>query len=155
MTQRLQITVEVPAERRSAFERMYLDFMTGESPHTREARALKTRARDVQERGVESLQALYEIAQAHSGQCRYVARFLAGLYNGVRFPFDLTDLRALDEAIFEHCLAVLRMDARPAKEVHEYFPDGGHKWEAMIARWGLDKEQVTRARELLREAGER
>ena len=106
-------------------------------------------------RGVESLQALYEIAQGHSGQCRYVARFLAGLYNGVRFPFDLTDLRALDEAIFEHCLAVLRMDARPAKEVHEYFPDGGHKWEAMIARWGLDKEQVTRARELLREADER
>lgn len=40
------------------------------------------------------------------------AKFLLGLYNGRRFPFDLTDLRCFDDDHFEAATTVLTMDAR-------------------------------------------
>lgn len=82
----------------------------------------------------EALQRLFDQAQGYRGQCAVVARLLAGLYNGSRFPFVLTDLRRLDDALFEDAMAVLRMDARHCvQEVHEYFDNGGRRFEAMIA----------------------
>ena len=39
------------------------------------------------------------------------AKMLLGLYNGTRFPFDLTELRAFDDLNLCDALAVLRMDA--------------------------------------------
>lgn len=69
----------------------------------------------------------------------FVARFLLGLYSGHRFPFDLTDLGCLDQAIFEDSMAVLRMDARlTAREVHTYSEDGHQKFEALAKRWGVE-----------------
>ncbi len=86
--------------------------------------------------GFEALQRLYAVAKGHSGQCRYVACFILGLYNGRRFPFDLTDLRGLDRVLFEDCMTVLRMDARvSAREVHTYFDQGGAKFEALAEQW--------------------
>lgn len=40
------------------------------------------------------------------------AKFLLGLYNGGRFPFDLTDLRCLDSELYAAAMKVLHMDAR-------------------------------------------
>lgn len=39
-----------------------------------------------------------------TGQARRLVCFLAGVYNGSDFPFDLTDLRALDTALANACL---------------------------------------------------
>lgn len=90
-------------------------------------------------KGVSALRRLYEVACGHSGQCRYVAAFLLGLYNGQRFPFDLTDLRAIDAAFFEDCMTVLRMDARLTRqEVHRYFDEGGKKFNALAEAWNID-----------------
>lgn len=90
----------------------------------------------LEEAGFEALQRLYEIALRDSGQCRFVAHFLLGLYSGVRFPCDLTDLRGLDEAIFDDCMTVLRMDARlTTREVHTYFSDGKRKFEDLAKLW--------------------
>lgn len=84
------------------------------------------------EAGIDALKRLYQVAQGDSGQCRYIARFLLGLYNGSRFPFDLTDLRPIDDALFDDCMKVLRMDARVRQqEVHTYFRNGGQAWERM------------------------
>ena len=86
--------------------------------------------------GVAALHRLAKVALNDSGQCRFIARFLLGLYNGTRFPFDLTDLRAVDGNLFEDCMLVLRMDARfTEKEVHCYFTEGGALFEEMAARW--------------------
>jgi hypothetical protein len=59
------------------------------------------------------------------------------LYNGNRFPFDLTDFRALDTDLFKDCMTVLAMDYRPRYEVHCYFKNGGNIWEAMARTWGF------------------
>ncbi|EWS65605.1 hypothetical protein Y695_01131 [Hydrogenophaga sp. T4] len=40
-------------------------------------------------------------------------------------------------------MALLRMDARHCvQEVHEYFEDGGRKWEQMISDWSMDKKST-------------
>lgn len=39
------------------------------------------------------------------------ARLLLGLYNGDRFPFDLTDLRRLDQGLMAAAMTVIQMDA--------------------------------------------
>lgn len=39
-------------------------------------------------------------------------KFLLSLYNGDRFQFDLTDLRAFDDGVLRAALIVLEMDAR-------------------------------------------
>lgn len=87
--------------------------------------------------GVAALKRLLPIAQGHSGQCKIVAAFLLGLYNGTRFPFDMTDFRILDTKIFDDCMTVLQMDRRPLQEVHCYFPDGGRVWEQLARDWGI------------------
>jgi hypothetical protein len=87
--------------------------------------------------GVDALVRLLNIARGHSGQCRYVAAFLLGLYNGNRFKFDLTDFRCLDTAIFEDCLEVLRLDNFPRQEVHLYFKNGGQIWEDLADQWRI------------------
>ncbi len=91
----------------------------------------------IREEGEAALRRLFDIAHGHSGQCRHVAAFLLGCYNGARFPFDLTDFRFLDRAIFEDCLVVLRMDSHPQQEVHEFFPDGGRAFEKLADAWRI------------------
>ena len=87
--------------------------------------------------GEAALRRLFDVAHGHSGQCKVVARFLLGCYNGLRFPFDLTDLRCIDSALFDDCMAVLKMDFQPAQEVHCYFPMGGSKFEALAKDWRI------------------
>lgn len=91
----------------------------------------------IREAGEAALRRLLPIAQGNSGQCRYVAAFLLSCYNGMRFKFDLTDFRALDTKIFNDCIAVLRMDSQPAKEVHCYFENGGAIFEQLAKDWNI------------------
>ena len=86
--------------------------------------------------GVEALQRLLPVAQRCTGQSRIVGRFLLGLYNGSAFPFSLTDLRGLDSALWEDCLAVLRLDRRPEQEVQEYIENGEEIWSHLKRAWG-------------------
>ncbi len=88
--------------------------------------------------GVPALRRLFELCESRdSGQISRVARLLAGLYNGTAYRFDLTDLRGLDTEILEDCLAVLRMDANPRQEVHEYFKDGNRRLHSVFRKFGI------------------
>lgn len=108
----------------------------------------------LEERGVAALQRLYKVACGDSGQCRFVARFLLGLYNGTRFPFDLTNFRAIDDGLFDDCMKVLQMDARfTRREVHTYFENGSKKWEALADSWRV--LDVFELRNMAREFAER
>lgn len=94
---------------------------------------------DVARAGTAALHRLLERVKAHwhTGQSRRIVSFLAGLYNGQDYPFDLTELRGVDRDIAEDCLALLALDARGIREVHCYIEDGGAVWEAMIEDYGL------------------
>lgn len=87
--------------------------------------------------GVAALRRLLPIAQRDHGASSVVARFLLNLYNGDRFPFDNTELRRLDYDVFDDCMAVLKMDFQPQREVHGYFDNGGAIWEKLAADWNI------------------
>lgn len=98
---------------------------------------LSTTASSGQPEALAAIQRLLEIAHRGTGQSRIAARFLLSLYNGDRFPFDLSDFRCLDLDIFKDCLVVLLMDYQPQREVHVYIKDGQRIWEAMAVAWGF------------------
>lgn len=82
----------------------------------------------------------FKADEGDSGQSVRIARFLLGLYNGPAFPFDLTDLRAIDRSLNNDCFAVLAMDSKVCEmEVHHYIEDGKARFEALAERF-LDKE---------------
>lgn len=138
----VRITVDVPTEKQQEFHKLWLQILNGEdNAVSRSVTSEKHNRAQVASEGVAALKRLYPIALRDTGQAKIVAKFLAGLYNGYRFPFDLTDLRMIDDSIFEDCMALLRMDARQCEqEVHQYFDDGSSKWEKMIRDWGLSKD---------------
>ena len=66
-----------------------------------------------------------------TGQAGRLVRFLAGVYNGSEFPFDLTDLRALDTELANACLDYLNYDRLSMREVHHHLSGGDrelHRW---------------------------
>lgn len=66
-----------------------------------------------------------------TGQAGRLVRFLAGVYNGYDYPFDLTDLRALDTRLANACLDYLNYDRLSKHEVHRHLSNGErelHQW---------------------------
>lgn len=135
----MKITVDVPVEKQEQFHQLWEQILSDETaPINQQVQAAQKASQDVKESGKAALFRLYEFAQGDTGQCRTIVWFLVGLYNGSAYPFDLTELRGIDDALFEDCMAVLRMDARHCvQEVHEYFEDGNRKWKQMISEWHL------------------
>jgi hypothetical protein len=87
--------------------------------------------------GEAALLRLLPVAQSDTGQSKRIARFVLGLYNGRRFPFDLSDLRGIDYELHDDCLAVLRMDHVLEQEVHLYFENGREIFERLAQDWSL------------------
>ena len=87
------------------------------------------------EAGEAALLRLVDVANTNTGQGRIVGTFLLGLYDGQGFPFDLTDLRGLDLALFRDCLDVLELDYQPELEVHMRVPDGQAIWGRLVQQW--------------------
>lgn len=91
--------------------------------------------------GLAALRRLVAVAQRGTGQSRIVGRFLLGLWNGQAYGFDLTELRGLDAELHDDCLAVLRLDQRPAREVHEYIEDGDRIWASLSDRYTTERDR--------------
>lgn len=70
---------------------------------------------------LDALSKVFEMAVRHNdtGGGSTLAKLLLGLYNGRRFPFDLTDLRRLDPGNFSAAMQVISMDVTHFRaEVH-------------------------------------
>lgn len=92
----------------------------------------------------DSLEYAVEIARTHVGTSggRAFATFLASLYNGNRVKADVSDIRILDRANFEHLMNVLRLVFETNSEPHTFFGDAGNEiFEDIIKRWGLEKRR--------------
>lgn len=92
----------------------------------------------------EALTHFFMLATCHSHSgARVAARLLLGMYNGQRFPFDLTDLRRLDAQNLDRAMVLLRMDARCSMEVHSWLDllysrtDFGERFEHMAHAWRM------------------
>lgn len=70
-------------------------------------------------------------------------KVLLGLYNGQRFPFDLTDLRRMDDRLLNAALHVIHMDAyRTPAEIHvvlaELYGVDRQDISSIFENWGWD-----------------
>lgn len=93
---------------------------------------------------IQALVTVWNITQLHVGTsgARAAAGVLLGLYNGTRFPFDMTDLRLLGSKELEAALAVITCDAtRCQMEVHSWLDritgrhDFGMRFEHLAHEW--------------------
>lgn len=87
----------------------------------------------VMERARTALHTIETAIREHptTGQARRLVRFLASVYNGSEYPFDLTDLRALDTELANACLDYLNYDRLGKREVHHHLSGGDrdlHQW---------------------------
>jgi len=94
---------------------------------------------EIIERARTSLQVIVKAIEEHpgTGQTGRLVRFLAGVYNGNEFPFDSTDLRALDTELANACIDYLNYDRLAKAEVHTHLPNGGRQMEWFIAQQGI------------------
>ena len=92
---------------------------------------------------LKSIEIALTIATTHYGTSggRVFATLLASMYNGARVKFDVSDLKSLDRANFEHALNAMRLCQELHKEPHQFFERGGEMFEKMIADWGLEKKK--------------
>jgi hypothetical protein len=104
---------------------------------------------EVMERARAGLQRIVKAIEEHpgTGQARRLVRFLAGVYNGGDYPFDLTDLRALDTDLANACIDYLNYDRLGKVEVHTHLPDGGRQMEWFIAQHGIRRQIHLSSRE--------
>ena len=65
------------------------------------------------------------------GQAGRLVRFLAAIYNGYEYSFDLTELRALDVKLANACLDYLNYDRLGKREVHHHLSSG----DSELNRW--------------------
>ena len=92
---------------------------------------------------LKSIEIALTIATRHHGTSggRVFATLLASMYNGNRFKFDVSDLKSLDMANFEHALNSMRLCQELHREPHQFFENGGELFETMIKNWGLEKKR--------------
>jgi len=64
-------------------------------------------------------------------------RFLAALYNGYEYAFDLIDLRALDTRLANACLDYLNYDRLGKQEVHHHLVGGERELHHWIEPYGI------------------
>ena len=122
-----------PGGQRAEFELAIAEILAGQRSRLEtleyDLERIKTRAL----KGLEFIERSIA-ANPTAGQSRYLVRFLAGLYNGEDYPFDLTVLRGLDDALCNACLDYLNYDRLGRLEVHRHLRGG----EAQLHRWLAD-----------------
>jgi len=72
-----------------------------------------------------------------SGQARRLVGFLAGVYNGSDYPFDLTDLRTLDTRLANACVDYLNYDRLGKREVHHHLAGGDRRLHQWLEDYGI------------------
>ena len=96
------------------------------------------RSRQATQGGVQAFARLLKLAEERdSGQIPRVARFVAAIYNGEAFPFDLFELRAVEIAISDDMLCCMDALRWGRADLHTLVADGDARVRAVIDRWDL------------------
>ena len=133
---KIHVEADIPASQLDEFERAIAAIAAGERPR------MDTLARDEGEivrRAMAALQRIETAIEAHpgTGQARRLVKFLAGVYNGEDYPFDLGELRALDTELANACLDYLNYDRLSKREVHKHLKNGDRDLHRWLERYDL------------------
>ena len=74
----------------------------------------------------------------HSGQGERIARFVASVYDGEAFPFDLFMLRTVDVDISDDMLVCIDALRWGKPDLCKLIPDGDKRVHGVLALWGIE-----------------
>ncbi len=126
----VHVEADIPISQRDEFERAMGEIVAGRRPRMD---ALDRDLAQIKIRAMAALQDIEKTINEHptTGQAKRLVRFLAGVYNGQDYPFDLTELRGLDTNLANACLDYLNYDRLGIAEVHKHLANGDrdlHRW---------------------------
>jgi hypothetical protein len=132
----VHVEADIPVSQRDEFERAMVDIVAGERPR------MDTLDRDVgaiTRRALEALKVIEAAIHSHptTGGARWLVKFLAGVYNGQDYPFDLSELRGLDTNLANACLDYLNYDRLGIKEVHKHLINGDQDLHRWLEEYGI------------------
>ena len=126
----VHVEAEIPEGLRDEFHQAMIEITSGRRPRIE---ALARQEALIKARALEGLKRIEAAISQNptAGQSRRLLHFLAGMYNGQDYPFDLTMLRSLDEELCNACLDYLNYDRLGHTEVHRHLQGGDtrlHRW---------------------------
>lgn len=132
----VRVRADIPDYLQSEFEKMMSELLAG---NRLRMDALEHDVAAITQRAATALASIVNAIEAHptTGQAGRLVRFLAGLYNGQDYPFDLTELRGLDTVLANACLDYLNYDRLGITEVHRHLPGGDRQLHGWMRGCGL------------------
>ncbi len=136
----LHVEADIPASQLDEFNRAITNLIVGDRPRMD---ALVRDEGEILRRANAALQLIERTIGEHpgTGQARRLVSFIAGVYNGQDYPFDLSELRGLDAALANACLDYLNYDRLGKTEVHKHLSNGERDLHAWIERYGLTPQR--------------
>ena len=112
--------------------------MTEPTDFQHQQREWDERARAAQASAAQAYARLLQLAEdSDTGQARTIARFIAGTFDGMSFPFDPFDLRSVDVAISDDMLVCLDALRWGRADLYKLVPDGRERILEMLKAWGF------------------
>lgn len=153
----ITLTVHNPAQA-NELDAAWREIVTGEK--LPRSATLERDLEAIQERARIGLETIERAIREHptTGQAGRLVQFLAAIYNGYDFSFDLTDLRTLDTKLANACLDYLNYDRLSKAEVHKHLRDGDRELHRWIRDYGvqprltLDERHAEAFAELMKHA---
>jgi hypothetical protein len=132
MTKKIAVTLEVANHLQAQeLNEAWQEIVSGQK--LARAEALEHGTEAIMERARPAIEIIETAIREHptSGQAGRLVRFLAAIYNGYDYAFDLTELRALDTRLANACLDYLSYDRLCKQEAHHHLAGGArelHRW---------------------------
>lgn len=130
--EKVQMTLTVHSQAQACeLEAAWREIVTGEE--LPRSATLENDLEAIQERARIGLEVIERAIREHptTDQAGRLVRFLAAIYNGYDFSFDLTELRALDTELANACVDYLNYDRLSKREVHHHLSGGDRE----LQRW--------------------
>ena len=132
----VHVEADIPVSQRDQFDRAVIEIVAGKRPRMD---ALDRDLADIKIRAMAGLQEIEKAINDHptTGGAERLVRFLAGLYNGQDYPFDLTELRGLDTKLANACLDYLNYDRLGMTEIHKHLANGERDLHCWIEEYKI------------------
>jgi hypothetical protein len=133
---KVRVEVEIPEGQVGEFDLMMHELLAGKRTRLE---TLEQEFKAIEERGLRGLSVILAAIRSHAGtgQAGRLVRFLAGLYNGYDYPFDLCDLRPLDTNLANACLDYLNYDRLAVCDLDKHLEGGGRELQVWLRDYNI------------------
>jgi hypothetical protein len=122
----VRVEAHIPESSVDEFELLMLELFTGKRER---ALTLERERATIQAQAVAALEVIITAVRAHpgTGQARRLVQFLAGVYCGSDYPFDLSELRGLETKLANACLDYLNYDRLGIRDLDRHLGGYGRR----------------------------